>query len=106
MPTHCVTPMAVARRRAGKPWDARYTDPVNAKAEPAPCSNRPRYPAPSCGAINKRHPNPRIAIPEETTYLAPNRSSKTPATRPADEGRLRHTHDLVRLAIEHRLEHP
>src|ERR1700674_4595615 len=24
----------------------------------------------------------------------------------ADEGRLRHTHDLVRLAVEYRLEHP
>jgi hypothetical protein len=35
--------------------------------------------------MNKRHPIPRIAIPVETTYLAPNRSSKTPARRLAVE---------------------
>src|ERR1700729_145770 len=41
IPIHCVTPMAVASHRAENPCAAKYTAPVNANAEPAPCSNLP-----------------------------------------------------------------
>jgi hypothetical protein len=34
IPRHCVTPIAVANRRAENPCVARYTAPVKAKAEP------------------------------------------------------------------------
>src|ERR1700741_1891299 len=49
MPRHCVTPIAVASQRAEKPCEARYTAPVKAKAEPAPCNSLPAYPAVATG---------------------------------------------------------
>jgi len=75
--------LAVARRRAGKTWDARYTDPVNRKGgETAPLQQPFRgVSSPSCGAINKRHPTPGLPFPEETKYLAPKTGRARPPRR-------------------------
>src|ERR1700748_673787 len=56
IPRHWVTPMAVASQRAENPCEARYTAPVKAKAEPAPCNSLPAYPALATDTLKSRHP--------------------------------------------------
>lgn len=57
-----------------------------------------------------QHTDPeKTGVPEMRGHVGASLMSVRAAIRElgsADEGRLRHTHDLVRLTIEYRLEHP